>query len=362
MARTPWTCLVCGEAGAIDVLQNLLLFLPLGLAARWLGWGWRGAVAGCLAVTIGIEATQATLIVGRDAALGDVAANTLGGVGGWWLGGSVWGVVRRPHGRLAAAVSIALLGAMTTLFALTAWLLSPVAPEGRATRSRTGAAIGPDGWQAPVSASLRGAAPGDTVRLAVATAWLEAPAGPRGPIVRMEGEDGTLWGAVDRRGAALGAEVRLWSSVLRLRTPIVAVAVPAIREGDPLGLQVQWWSNQVRVAADAPSDSTSVTGGFGPQHGWVLFTPFTARYDFAGSWAAWTLAWLAGWGLLLGWFAGGARARWWLGLAALGVLLATSGRAGVPVRPLEVAVFAAAWLTASAAGSAGSAHRSPGEA
>jgi hypothetical protein len=364
-ARTPWTCLVCGEAGTVDVFQNLLLFLPLGLAARWLGWGWSRSVGLALLGSIGIELAQATLVVGRDAALGDVAANALGGLLGWGLGGPMWGMVRRPHGRTATAASLALLGVMTALFALTAWLLSPMPPQGRATRTLTGPAIGPAGWSTPIAEAVLGEA-GDTVRLAVVTRWGGASGTPRTPIARMEGEDGTLWGAVDHRAGTLGTEVRLWASVMRLRTPIVAVPVPALRPGEPLTIEARWWSNQVRLRAAGPEVATAVSGGFGPQHGWTLFTPFTARYDFAGSWQRWTLAWLVGWGVLLGWFAGGSRPRWWLGGAALAVLIATSGRAGVPVRPLEAAVFVAAWLTASAAaasaGSAASARRSPGGA
>ena len=36
-ARTPPWCLVCGELGAVDVLLNVALFVPLGAALRFRG-------------------------------------------------------------------------------------------------------------------------------------------------------------------------------------------------------------------------------------------------------------------------------------------------------------------------------------
>ena len=71
---TPWWCVSCGPAGTADQLQNLLLFVPLGLAAGLAGWGMGTTGIAMLALTLTIEGSQALLGSGRDAALGDVLA------------------------------------------------------------------------------------------------------------------------------------------------------------------------------------------------------------------------------------------------------------------------------------------------
>lgn len=89
-------CLVCGTRGTADAILNVFLFAPLGLAlAR--RWDRAGSAAGadgstrsrtalalvgavlvaCL-LSLGVEAAQVVL-PGRDASLGDVAFNALGG-------------------------------------------------------------------------------------------------------------------------------------------------------------------------------------------------------------------------------------------------------------------------------------------
>src|SRR5579862_6439631 len=73
-----WYCIVCGDSGGADILLNVLLFLPLGLTARALGWRLRNTILLLMTLSIAIEVTQGTLLVGRDASLGDVCSNTAG--------------------------------------------------------------------------------------------------------------------------------------------------------------------------------------------------------------------------------------------------------------------------------------------
>ena len=44
VAATPFLCLVCGEQGSVDVVLNVLLFIPFALGLRWSGVGIRRVI------------------------------------------------------------------------------------------------------------------------------------------------------------------------------------------------------------------------------------------------------------------------------------------------------------------------------
>src|SRR5690606_2962780 len=71
-------CLVCGSQGTVDVIQNLLLFAPLGAGLAMLGLPLTLAIAVAAATSLGVESVQATVLVGRAATLSDVVTNTAG--------------------------------------------------------------------------------------------------------------------------------------------------------------------------------------------------------------------------------------------------------------------------------------------
>lgn len=97
---SPFLCMIgCGNQGTRDLLSNILLFVPLGWVARY--WTThRTAILICLVSTIGIEASQAFLLVGRDPSLRDIVTNVAGGILGSWLYVN-WNRLVRP-GRPAA--------------------------------------------------------------------------------------------------------------------------------------------------------------------------------------------------------------------------------------------------------------------
>jgi len=97
-----------------DVLGNILLYAPLGVAMALCGWSRPRVLIGPLLLSASIEFAQ-TWIPGRDASLGDVVANSLGAAAGFavvrtsvhWL---------RPRGGLRVALAIAAaLGALSVL-------------------------------------------------------------------------------------------------------------------------------------------------------------------------------------------------------------------------------------------------------
>ena len=74
---SPWCIVRCGDLGLLDIILNILLFLPLGIGLGLLR-GTRAAVAIGFVCSVAIELTQLFLIAGRDASLRDVITNTLG--------------------------------------------------------------------------------------------------------------------------------------------------------------------------------------------------------------------------------------------------------------------------------------------
>jgi VanZ like family len=105
-------CIVCGEFGVIDAIQNLVLFLPLGAGLAIAGVRPRLAFPVLVAATVSIELLQLTVIGGRDASLGDIIWNSLGGATGWALGARAETLLR--PGRRSSLV--------LTVFSLSLWL------------------------------------------------------------------------------------------------------------------------------------------------------------------------------------------------------------------------------------------------
>ena len=114
--------LLSGEFGLSDFICNVLLFVPLAVALRCSGApAWKTVVLG-LALSGTIEFTQLRVVPGRDAALGDLVGNTLGGVVGVAL--VAWLPVRRRSALRGVAGGVLSLAVM----AATGLLLRPSFP------------------------------------------------------------------------------------------------------------------------------------------------------------------------------------------------------------------------------------------
>jgi hypothetical protein len=79
-------CLICGSVGTVDAVLNLILFVPLGVGLALSGVRARNALICMFAFSALIETTQLFLISGRDATIGDVLTNTIGGSLGFAIG------------------------------------------------------------------------------------------------------------------------------------------------------------------------------------------------------------------------------------------------------------------------------------
>lgn len=120
----PFFCVFCGSTGSVDFLLNVILFIPLGVGSRLLlRTSAHAAVVGLL-TTLAVEALQWRVIPGRDAALGDIVANTFGA----WVGAflvtavpSLW----RARGARAMRYSVWYGAIVTGMVTVVAFLLSP---------------------------------------------------------------------------------------------------------------------------------------------------------------------------------------------------------------------------------------------
>src|SRR5258705_4248158 len=120
------TALVGGDDALAGVVQNLLLFVPLGFGLALGGMrGFRLVAVGTL-LSLSVECAQ-QWIPGRDPSLGDVCFNTLGTAVGGLLGRTapLW---FSPSPRRAAWLSLGAALVATAIWLTTGWLFQPDAP------------------------------------------------------------------------------------------------------------------------------------------------------------------------------------------------------------------------------------------
>jgi hypothetical protein len=121
-------CLVCGSEGGVDVLLNVILFLPFALGLRLSGMPTRRVVLISAMLSFCVETIQFAGVPGRDASLSDLLTNTLGGTLGATLGPLV-PVGMFPTSRIARRFLSLGAGVWLSLLALSAWLMTPWVPE-----------------------------------------------------------------------------------------------------------------------------------------------------------------------------------------------------------------------------------------
>ena len=290
-AATALGCLACGEFGGVDVLLNILLFVPIGLGLGLLGVRPGRAIGLAFLLTLGIETLQFFAITGRDASLSDVLANTTGGALGALLGRHWYALATAParwHRRLAVGALALWVGTQ----ALTAWSLQPSLPAEpwwgqwsahyRPFTRFPGQMLG---------ASVGGLAiPSDTVRQVPAVrAALErgervevvaVPAGPVvgiAPLVRVMSE----WNEPRKEALLLGQHghevwfrARTRMADLRFRVPFVSLGdVLSGHAGDTLRLAAATTPRGVRLEIAGRGVRAVRTLAWSPSQTWTFFLP-----------------------------------------------------------------------------------------
>lgn len=120
----PW-CIACGDFGGQDFAANIVLFTPLGVALALHGMGpWRGAGLSLLASFL-VELLQWRLIPGRDASVGDLLANTLGGALGCAITSAFLHLRRRSPALAFRSLALATAAAWIAGACAASWALRP---------------------------------------------------------------------------------------------------------------------------------------------------------------------------------------------------------------------------------------------
>lgn len=325
-------CLACGDFGGVDFLLNVALFGPLGLALHHADVPLRRTALVAFGLTLGIEAFQFLLLPGRFAALGDLVANTSGGVLGWILG-RTWPLIATPAPAMARRLAVVSLSGVALIFVVTGWLLQPSLPlstwfgqwrpelgqfdhfAGTVDSARLGPRPLPghmlvDTWERRLE--LREGGGPISIR---AHGTLGPPPQRTAPIVSVFDDRQRQVALLGQEGEDLVVAIRLRTADARLRTPVLRVpgglAAPTGTRYDVAG----WWARGTLTGTAVGTGSLPLTIGLG----WSFVLPFGA--DLEPGVPVWNFLWLALLGFLPGRFAGRGWSAAWAGVIGVGVLV-----------------------------------------
>ena len=330
-----WYCVVCGDSGMADVLLNVLLFLPLGLLLRGLGWTRGRTVLLAAALSFAIEVVQGLLLAGRDACIGDFLANTSGA----WLGWTgLIGVQRflNPSLALARRGTAVLLFVMAAIWLATGAGLQPSLLDehiwyGQPMSSHRGPQPFPgslvhatiDGIEIPNEPMRQRVPWRDSIVIELQAIRNTDQLYPRGIVMlRIVDTARNVEAAIDQRGDDAWLRLRLRASDWRLHYPRWQVS-HAMRMTPGVPWRFRWsWRDDHFTIINEPVDGPHEPGIDVPLSiglGWSFIHPFV---NIVGeSRLLWTALWLGFWFGILGWLAGRLRLTQTLATATGALLL-----------------------------------------
>jgi hypothetical protein len=339
---TPIWCLVCGHYGGVDVVVNVLLFIPLGMGLRLLAWSTPAVVTTGALISLAVESLQLAVIPGRDASLSDLLTNTLGS----WIGAALasqGGSLLRPAKtqalRLATAAGLAWLGAQAgTAFLLQPWLPSeplrgewarrkPGHPpfDGLVTWAFVSGKSVPGFWV--VDSDLRRRLSQGRIHLELGL--VSGRNVPRwSPVFELLGPARQAL-AVEAVGTDLVFQPPARTSSLRLRGPALRLtgALPDIA-GRVLQLAAGERDHTLWATWMRGESQYGVRQALSPSFGWSLLLPFD--YAYGAEVHLLTALWLAGLLMPVGYWAHRSAGKRYTRLGTLAALLLT----GIGVIPL----------------------------
>lgn len=304
-AETPMWCLLCGDLGSVDFLLNIALFIPLGAGLAMAGRGAGIALALGFISSLAVETSQATILLGRDPSLGDLAANSIGTVAGWLLATN-WSRWLLPSTAAARRWGRASLVLGIAVQFVTGWGLKPAAPEGRYygqwRQERPGEEVFPG---QVVSASLnrvvlpRGAALTESSEIRqelldvtsslTVTAVTNGPTASYAPIAAIAFHKPFQLAALGQEGNDLIATRRFRISSLLLRSPALALR-DILPQHDTVHLISTLRRDNWAVLVRTGNSSDSMVVHPSPSWTWAMLIPWDQPLTGQPGWA--TAAWL----------------------------------------------------------------------
>ena len=313
-------CLKCGERPAVDLLLNVLLFVPLGVGLGLYGFRFRRAVFLALLSTSLVEALQFSVVPGRYASFRDILANFAGALAGYLIGRHFHVLVSPSH---SAARNLGTAAAIFWLVtqAFTAWSLVITPPpepwfaQLQPSHDRypavftdriLGLSVGsiqignsqelPSGDSDAIRKQLLAGAPFQVVVANVDATRREAPIAiiSGGPV------HDVVWWAQDGLDGIFSIAVR--GTLLGLRTPSVRIAdvVPNVR-GDTITLTGSYRDGRYELQARNRSGVRHRQLRASPSWGWAFLLPLPL-YAFGSTVLGLTALYLAVVGCLLGYW------------------------------------------------------------
>lgn len=322
----------------MDVLLNLLLFIPFAAGLRLSGVSWRRVVLLSALLSATVESLQFALLPGRDASFSDLLTNTLSGGFGAALAGRRRGLLvpgPRAASRMATTGAFLWLG----LLAGTAWLAEPWVPEGPLDGSWGHGAHNRPPFNGTVqSAELSGAPLPDGPVAEWRGLASRIRAGRMGLEVEiLSGEPTTRWApivsllnqgdpvlALHQAGRDLAFEYPVRAVRLLLRAPAVRVT-RALPPGSGLQIRLSAGArgHTIWVSVEGAGAATRNQVTLRPTLGWALLLPFDYGFDSREPFL--TALWIAGLLLPVGYWArratGSPGGRWWALVPCAAVLL-----------------------------------------
>jgi hypothetical protein len=307
-------CVGCGEFGGVDVVLNILMFLPLGAGLALAGARPLRAIGGVFAASLTIELLQLFVIPGRDPTIRDVVMNSSGGALGFAIGAHLESLVRPPP-RVSVKLLLAWSALLVGVQSVAAYSLVPVL-----TRSRYYGQIGrelgemlsafPGEVLNPTVASVRipdWELPDNEVRellLRPQGALIEATVVPRAcptttaGIVRIADADAREILLLAQSDADLLFGVRTGAETLRLRPMryrlrhVFGPGSMCTLTGDTILLQARYTRETAFVRAAVRGRVAAETVVPSASQGWRLFLPMETYIDSRLQGAAFTAVWL----------------------------------------------------------------------
>jgi len=294
-------CIVCGSLGGVDFLLNILLFVPLAVGLALSGTKPSNALVGMIAFSVAIEVLQFFFISGRDASIGDVLSNSIGGALGFVVARHAY-VWRFPSARAARRLCVG-WGALWLLIQLiSSYAFTPQLPgdryygqiarvfENMATFGGQVLSANIDTVTVPDFGFARTADIREALSRNGRVKATVIPAGPTpkiAPILRVANEEKQEIVMLGQNGSDLVFGVRTGAANLRLREPrfVLRRIFPAAANGaqlvlsDTLKLAGEYSTRSAVIRVDSAAVQHQRVFPVTPSLAWMLILPANRYLD-----------------------------------------------------------------------------------